>query len=190
LIWRACYDPIERACGWWEPGPGHDLAPAGAWIQTRQANPVGHRLLWSVGVEELDAQPPPGAIEIRWEVRVVREWEAAVPLLAGATVPGPWSLWLDGLVEKQNDDLAAIGSLLEQARASGCGSVELVSPEGIYEYRYRFTSLVRYLCDELRLKFAVVELEERPNADYLNRYFASIRCCRGLPNNPGKKLGL
>jgi hypothetical protein len=114
--------------------------------------------------------------------------------LSRASLPAPWNLRLESFFEGDNDDLGEIAELLIVSRQTGCGFVTMVSPEGSYSYRYRLTSLVRYLCDEHNLRFGVLEVHERHNADYLNRYFASSSCCLGLPRpcakTPVKKLGL
>ena len=48
-------------------------------------------------------------------------------------------------------------------------------------YRYRLFSLLRSLCDEAGLKFALLELDDVPDKLRFNRFFASARpCCRGF----------
>ena len=224
MIWRACFDYPDKRCGWWEPtdtegqGPGAaggesagppskgtagDARPNQDWVVAESADGLSvkcSRLLWSVNVDQLGAVPPApegsgeGPLEVRWQLRVKGSWKDAASRITESCLPQPWHLLMEGLFEGDNDDLGDMDELLTRARLAGCAFVTLVSPEGSYSYRYRVTSLVRYLCDEHRLRFGVLEIHERPNSDYLNRYFASFQCCRGLPRPavkvPVKKLGL
>lgn len=162
----------------------------------RDGVPAGCRLLWSIGVAELAKPPlpPSGPASVRWEVRVTGEWQNACAALQDSQLPAPWGLLLDGMIANQNDDLFEVANLIVVARSRGCGAVHLITPDGEYSYRYRVASLIRYVCDEHKLKFAVVEIQQRPNADGLNRYFASLFCCRGFPKDslkvPEKTIGL
>lgn len=90
----------------------------------------------------------------------------------------PWSLWLE---ELDPFDLGRVEQILEQAAEAGCRLVVATSVEGEANYRYRLYSLVRLLCDRLKMNFSIFEHRSRPLSDRLNHYLASQRrCCRRL----------
>lgn len=105
----------------------------------------------------------------------------------------PWTLRLEALVPQEDDELAELHALLLKARQAGCERVlaNLVPaarrPEMRQQlqadraYRYRLFSLLRSLCDEVGLKFALLELDDVPDKLRFNRFFASAKpCCRGF----------
>lgn len=91
----------------------------------------------------------------------------------------PWTLVL---APTGNDDLAGLEQVLQQARRCSCDRVLCKSPQVEYGYRYRLLCLIRSLCDEASLGFAVLERPETPAGEKLNRFLAHPRaCCRAFP---------
>ena len=186
-----CPDPSGRkACVWWEADD-----PA----EFRQLPPTA-RLVLNQWDEGLVARGHPCVIQARSPIGIPASVRLEIrhadlePLASWLESWGrPWTLRLEALVPQEEDDLAQLQSLLERARSVGCERVlaNLVSAslrpdlreqlQADRAYRYRLFSLLRSLCDELGLKFALFELQDVPDKLRFNRFFASARpCCRGF----------
>lgn len=152
-----CCDPLEKPCPGgllliWEGGGLEGIAP-GTLVS------VAASLL-----ADLPALPATVDLEIRSQGScnfVAREKS--------------WSLYLDCL---DSFDLGRIEEVLEAAAQAGCDWV-VAAPVLQRELRYRLYSLVRLLCDRLKLKFSIFEDQELEAAERLNHYLANQRgCCR------------
>jgi len=187
-----CPDPAGRKpCVWWEADD-----PAELLALPRQARVVlagwderviarGHPCI--VRVREPLALPA----DVRLEVDR-QDFERLADFLEGWG--RPWTLRLEALVPQEDDELSELRALLLKARQAGCErALANLVPAGrrpeLREqlqadraYRYRLFSLLRSLCDEVGLKFALLELDDVPDKLRFNRFFASARpCCRGFP---------
>jgi hypothetical protein len=164
---HTCCDPLEVTCGW-DRSPFFRLVfveeelPESNW-----AGPCLLSLPQWFAVPEL---PPHVALELR-----CTDPFAWTPQSCGRR----WSLFLEYTIPFQNDDLALAEQVLERAAAAGCCAVVAGGLPGASQYRYRWMSLLRLLCDRFKLKFSICEPAELPPSERLNGYLASQRgCCR------------
>lgn len=187
-----CPDPAGRKpCVWWEAEDPADLLTL-----PRQARVVlagwderviarGHPCV--VRAREPFGLPADVRLEIdRQDFERLEEWLESWGR--------PWTLRLEHLVPQVDDELSELQALLTKAHGAGCERVlaNLVPAslrpdlreqlQGDRAYRYRLFSLLRSLCDQVGLKFALLELDDVPDKLRFNRFFASAKpCCRGFP---------
>ncbi len=186
-----CPDPAGRKpCVWWEaddPAELLHLPPQARVVLSRWDDRLvarGHPCVYRA------REPLALPAEVRLEVDR-QDFERLAGWLEGWG--RPWTLRLEALVPQEDDDLSPLQELLRRAREVGCERVlaNLVPaaqrPELRQQlqadraYRYRLFSLLRSLCDEAGLKFALLELDDVPDKLRFNRFFASARpCCRGF----------
>lgn len=158
---NVCYDPLKDDCSGFalifvEDDPLPDELPAGAVVSWPQHRP-------------LPKLPPGLGLEVRAE--------GGAHFHTGQD----WSLFLQDL---ESFDLGRVEEVLEAAATAGCvrvvaGSVR-AREGGAQDYRYRLYSLLRLLCDRLKLKFSIYESRPLEKHERFNQYLASRRgCCRG-----------
>lgn len=162
-----CWDPLEVPCG---PGVFRLVR-----LGTEDTLPVGLTAPCLVSLPQDRVWPtvdPTVGLELRCENPDRFEPES----------PGrAWNLFLEYVRPFVNDDLGLLEQVMERAAWAGCAAVVAPGFDGESTYRYRWFSLVRMLCDRLRLRFSVWEPRERPEDERLNRYLASQRGCCRLP---------
>lgn len=157
---QACPDPPKKGGCRFEPD--HILTDP-------EFLPGGYPLYTVV----LTRQPSEALLPLLEAVRRVElSWRA--PWLELAV---PWTFFLDELVLGDEDDLYELEMQIAQAAVRGADHV-LVSlarqdPAPDEEYLQRLLGLIRSLCDEAGLTFAV----QIPGAR-VNQYLASSTCCR------------
>ena len=160
MLENACSDPLEIPCRdcrliLVEDGPLPEVTP-GSLVSWPQRRP-----------------PPALPAGVALEIRTRGE-------LSFYPQERDWSLYLDCL---DPFDLGRIEEVLEAAQAAGCHWVVAAGLttrwEGAQDYRYRLYSLIRLLCDRLKLKFSIYETQPLEAHERLNHYLASRRgCCR------------
>ena len=158
-----CPDPPHgKPCFCEEDGDGYERLHSGARIRIQPVSRVselGERD-WDSLELEADGQPP--------EPPTQPLPQAGFFLRLPRVVPGC------------DDDISAVEGWLEWARAAGCKRVLCLAPViADKDYRHRWLSLIRGLCEEYRLEFAILERPETPAGWFLNRFLASKKaCCR------------
>jgi hypothetical protein len=159
---RPCPDPPHgKPCYCVVEGEGYERLPSGTRIRIQPVSRVDElgKADWDSLELEADDAPPAPFGELRQ---------------AG------FFLRLPCVESGRNDDIATVEAWLEWAAASGCARVLCPAPLlQDKDYRHRWLTLVRGLCDEYGLQFAILERPETPAAWHLNRFLASKKaCCR------------
>lgn len=176
---HTCWDPLEVPCGWGRP-PGFQLIflEEGELLPAEVLTPP---CLVSVSQS---VTPPHLPQDIALEIRCTDPLTFAPPPL-----DQPFSVYLSYVRAFENDDIAVVEQVLLQAASAGCRAVVAPGLRGEAQYRHRWFSLVRLLCDRLKLKFSICEPGELPASERLNSYLASQRgCCRHPAYDPRRSV--